>query len=262
MGVVGLSMALAVTVFAIVDGVLFKPLPYSHVDDLYVMSGGYQRGQSGGIAVAPRNARDWEAAVPGAAMTLWNGGGGGGRFGDVHDWVPSAVGIDARFFDVLGVRPLIGGFQPIDFEADVTPPPVIISYALWQSMFGGRPDVIGQRITVDTVPRYRVAGVLPRDFLFPITYRIQPNILLPRVVPPDRDDLRYRCCNAIARMPSNGSLERSSRDSMRLQKQRRRIGFRDQTMGHRSSIESVLSRSRRPSRFGSDPCLPRFSARC
>src|SRR6185295_4553059 len=45
--VVALSMTLATTVFAVVDGVLFKPLPYERASELFAVSGGYQRGQKG-----------------------------------------------------------------------------------------------------------------------------------------------------------------------------------------------------------------------
>lgn len=64
-----IAMALATTVFAVVDGVLFKPLPYERPRELYLVSGGYQEGQSSGIVVAPRNLRDWAAAAPGISIT-------------------------------------------------------------------------------------------------------------------------------------------------------------------------------------------------
>jgi putative ABC transport system permease protein len=206
-GVIALSMALATTVFAVVDGVLFKPLPYPTPDELYMVSGGYQRGQRDGIAIAPRNLRDWTASAPGSLMAAWDGGGGGPRIGDLHGWVPSMAGIDAHFFEVLGVQPIIGGFRPVDFEAELAVTPVIIGYGLWQSAFGGRPDVIGQALPTQGVRRYRVAGVLPRDFLFPITSKFTPNVLVPIVVPPGRrDDLRFRSVRGIARLPPSMTL--------------------------------------------------------
>ena len=202
-GVIALSMALATTVFAVVDGVLFKPLPYPRPNELYLVSGGYQRGQRDGIAIAPRNLRDWAASAPGSLMAAWDGGGGGPRIGDLHGWVPSMVGIDVHFFEVLGVKPLVGGFRPADFESDLAITPAIIGYGLWQNAFGGRPDVIGQALPTPGIRRYRVVGVLPHDFLFPITSKFAPNVLVPIVVPPDRrDDLRFRSVRGIARLPA------------------------------------------------------------
>ena len=40
-GVIALSMVLATTVFAIVDGVLFRPLPYANGEELYEVTGGF-----------------------------------------------------------------------------------------------------------------------------------------------------------------------------------------------------------------------------
>ena len=54
--VVGLSLALAVTVFAVVDGVVFKGLPYPDPDQLHLMSGP--------TALSVQDAREWSAAVP------------------------------------------------------------------------------------------------------------------------------------------------------------------------------------------------------
>jgi hypothetical protein len=60
-------MAFATTVFALVDGVLFKP-PYERPGELYDVSGGFQQGQRF-IDVAPRNLRDWAEAAPGVVIT-------------------------------------------------------------------------------------------------------------------------------------------------------------------------------------------------
>ncbi len=42
----------------------------------------------------------------------------------------------------------------------------VLSYGLWQSQFGGAPGIIGKTIRLDGEP-YDIAGVMPRDFVFP-----------------------------------------------------------------------------------------------
>ncbi len=70
----------------------------------------------------------------------------------------------ASYFDVLGVRPILGrGFLP---EEDTKPggaPVAVISYGLWQTRFVGNPDIVGQTIDVNQHP-YTVVGVAPGDF--------------------------------------------------------------------------------------------------
>ena len=70
----------------------------------------------------------------------------------------------ASYFDVLGVRPILGrGFLP---EEDTKPggaPVAVISYRLWQTRFVGNPDIVGQTIDVNQ-HSYTVVGVAPGDF--------------------------------------------------------------------------------------------------
>jgi putative ABC transport system permease protein len=77
-----------------------------------------------------------------------------------------AMRVTAGFFEILGVRPLLGRtFRP---EEDVfgAPPVTILSYGLWQRRFGGRANVIGGKISVNGNTG-RVIGVMPPGFAFP-----------------------------------------------------------------------------------------------
>ena len=69
------------------------------------------------------------------------------------------------FFRTLGITPALG--RDFRFGEDLASAPrtVILSYAAWQSRFGGRPDALGQVVTLDGVPNL-IIGVLPQDFYF------------------------------------------------------------------------------------------------
>ncbi|HEX6965563.1 MAG TPA: ABC transporter permease [Gemmatimonadaceae bacterium] len=77
----------------------------------------------------------------------------------------TAAFVSGTFFPLLGVRPLLGHVITDDGVgvASSGPPPAVISYALWQSQFGGEADIIGRTITVGK-GTYTVAGVAPRGF--------------------------------------------------------------------------------------------------
>jgi predicted permease len=70
----------------------------------------------------------------------------------------------ANYFDVLGVRPILGrGFLPVEDEKPGGAPVAVISYRLWQTHFGANPNVVGQGIEINQHP-YTIVGVTPAVF--------------------------------------------------------------------------------------------------
>ena len=70
----------------------------------------------------------------------------------------------ANYFDVLGVRPILGrAFLPEEDEKPGGAPVAVISYRLWQTHFGASPDVVGQQVEVNQHP-YTIVGVTPAVF--------------------------------------------------------------------------------------------------
>ena len=70
----------------------------------------------------------------------------------------------ANYFDVLGVQPIIGRtFLPSEDEKLDGAPVAVISYRLWQTHFGARPDVVGQSIEINK-HAYTIVGVTPAVF--------------------------------------------------------------------------------------------------
>ena len=70
----------------------------------------------------------------------------------------------ANYFDVLGVRPILGrGFMAAEDEKPGGAPVAVISYRLWQTHFGANPGVLGQTIEINQHP-YTIVGVTPAVF--------------------------------------------------------------------------------------------------
>jgi predicted permease len=180
--VIALSIALSATVFAIVDGVLFKPLPYPDVENLYLASA--RRAGRSGFVFKMDEISDWREAIPGlqvAAMQLrWNAG----TIGDGRMYAAAAV--DEHFFEVLGQHPLVGGFAPEHFRFG-GPPVAIVSYRLWQRAFAGRQDALGKTLPLVGGVEHlgppsspaTVVGILPRDFVFPAFSNEIPDVIRP-----------------------------------------------------------------------------------
>jgi predicted permease len=205
--VIALSMALLTTVFAIVDGVLFKRLPYRDAEEIYVVTGT-------GAALSLQETRDWAAAVPAAQVTAYQRFFDIGSVGSPRPSVIRGAAVGPNFFEVLGVQPLLGAFTAADFDYNTSRLPLLISYGLWQRQFGGRTDVIGQHFVIAgavnhlrlPLPAGEVVGVLAQDFVFPSSSGV-PDVLIPLTVPPGRErEVNYSAAALLVRVPFGRSL--------------------------------------------------------
>jgi predicted permease len=75
--------------------------------------------------------------------------------------------LNAGTLQALAVRPVLGRL----FTADEDRPGgdvfhAIISHGLWQSRYGGTPDVVGKRLDT-SIGSFTIIGVMPRGFAFP-----------------------------------------------------------------------------------------------
>jgi predicted permease len=184
--VLALSTALSATVFAIVDGVLFKPLPYRDAQNLYLASA--RREGRSGIVFKLDEVTAWRDAIPGLQLTAMQFSRTAGTFGDGRTYL--AISVDERFFNVLGHGPLVGGFADEHFRPGGNAV-AIISYRLWQHAFGGRRDAIGRVLPLvgaadhlgRPLAQPTIVGILPRDFVFPSFSKEVPDVIGPLVLP-------------------------------------------------------------------------------
>jgi putative ABC transport system permease protein len=94
--------------------------------------------------------------------------------GDRSEDVP-VVRATPNLPETLRLRPASGRLlQPSDADANAEPV-VVISDELWQSRFGGGPDVLGQTVHLDKKVR-TIVGVLPPGVQFPIVRAPQSGI--------------------------------------------------------------------------------------
>jgi predicted permease len=78
-----------------------------------------------------------------------------------------AIWATGDFFDVLGIAAARGRvFGPRDDRRDggLDGPVAVLSFGAWHRQFGGAPDVVGRRLTIERVP-FTIVGVTPADFL-------------------------------------------------------------------------------------------------
>jgi len=166
----GLTLALAIAintaVFSVVDAVLLKPLPYPEPSKLGLVATTWRaegavntdRGQTGATWIA---IRDRASTVDAAVYSTWPSGvniTGAGRASYVQQ---QRVG--AGFFKVLGVAPLVGREFTSDEDRAGGPPAVMLSHALWRTMFNADPSVVGRTLMLRGEAA-TITGVMPTGF--------------------------------------------------------------------------------------------------
>src|SRR6185503_11609346 len=183
-----LTLALAIgansAVFTVVNSVLLKPLPFRDPERLFLAS--YVPVDlpfeiPPGLADRAwldyrQRARAFEKLTAYTrmhnAMSL-----GGGRIAADAATVAGAR-VDASFFAVLGVSPMLGRAFAREEELAGGNPVAIISHRLWRDRFGADSRAIGARIALDDVP-YTVVGVMPAGFNFPAGSEIWTPLTMP-----------------------------------------------------------------------------------
>jgi predicted permease len=75
--------------------------------------------------------------------------------------------VSGEFFDVLGVRPLLGRvLTPADDRRGCGSPGAVLSHRFWQREFGGDPAVVGKTLSLDD-HAVEIVGVTPESFFGP-----------------------------------------------------------------------------------------------
>jgi predicted permease len=160
-----LTLALGIgantAIFSVVNGVLLNPLPFHDPHQLVSMFQEMPNFKNGSISYL--NFTDWRRMnTTFAAMAAYRSTGfnlsGNGEPERLHGEM-----ISAGFFEILGVNPVMGRTFTTDEDRLGANPTVMITEGLWQRKFGGRKDIIGQRMVLDDVGR-TIVGVVPSSF--------------------------------------------------------------------------------------------------
>jgi predicted permease len=173
-----LTLALGIgcntTIFSMVNAFLLRPLPYPDPDRLavvirHVEGVSPQSGQFVQEDDPTQDGKTWEEVrdqIPAVQAAVFGGTSGinlaagpapGSEIRFVQD-----MRVSAQYFNVLGITPLLGRSFTEEEDRPNGPNAVILSYALWQSVFHGDQDLVGKPVTLKGEP-YTVVGVLPRD---------------------------------------------------------------------------------------------------
>ncbi len=211
-----LTLALGIgantAIFSVIEGVLLKPLPYAHPEQLVALWH-----TAPGINIPEVN------MAPSLYFTYREQSR---VFQDVGLWGTDSVGFTGRgepqqiavlnvtdgILPMLGVHPLLGRMFSADDCHEGNHLTVILTYGFWQRYFGGSPSAIGQNIVINSRPR-EIIGVMPKDFRF---LDAKPLLLSPMMFDRAKVTLGQFGFAGIARLKPGVTLADANRDVARL----------------------------------------------
>jgi predicted permease len=212
-----LTLALGIgantAIFSVIYGVLLRALPYENGNNLIILR---QQAPLAGIKNLNFSVKEIEdyrnqsqtldAVAEQHSMNFTLLGGA------EPERIQAAV-VSANFFDLLGLKPILGRtFVPED-ERQGAEAVLVLSHKYWMKSHGGDPDIVGKVYRMNDRP-HTVIGVLP-----PIPqYPNENDVFMPTSACPTRSLQQFqqnrnaRMMNVIARLKSNASIEQAGGD--------------------------------------------------
>ncbi len=160
------------TIFAVVNGILIKPLPYADPDRLVMVWNRAPRDLNRENTVSPADFRDFAERTRTLSRLE-------GYFAFVSPLevaytdrteVAYAQVVTGGLFETLGRAAALGR----TFSDRRTTPEVVLSDAYWRRRFAAQPSIIGRSIRIGSQPA-TIVGVMPRDVVFPYPGMLGPS---------------------------------------------------------------------------------------
>ena len=206
-----LGIAGTTVMFALIQGVLLRPLPVREQDRLILA---WKTAKSEDSARYPFGNTEIDAVAEASRLLVSAAGvdrNGVGRTALSYDGVTAYANvglITGAFFEVLGVQPFLGRTLTVADDREGAENVVVISHGLWQRRFGGAREVIGRRVSFDETP-FTIVGVMPSDLDYPTGTEIWRTTHTVPTTGPFGDAAR-REVNLIGRLRDGASLEQGA----------------------------------------------------
>ena len=208
-----LGIGVNTAIFSVVYGVLIRPLPYQKGGQLVVLHQNASHAHVADIPFAAKEIFDYRdnnqtlnGVVEHHSMVFLLLGK------DFAERVQTAV-VSANFFEVLGVRPMLGRTFVASDESHNADAVLILSYKYWKERHGGDPNIVGKTFQMNNRP-HTVIGVLP-----PIPqYPVESDVYMPTSQCPTRSSAQFiqdrssRMMTAFARLKPGMPLAQAQAD--------------------------------------------------
>src|SRR5438477_5793298 len=200
-----LCVSANVVIFAVVDSVLIRPLPFRDPDRLVTTINAYPKAGFQRSGSSLPNYYDRRQAISAFEKTAAIRGGTA-IVGDVGS--PERVQVERvspEFFETLGVAPARGRFFTEEEMEYSRCGVVVLTDAYWRAHFNADPKVVGREMRVDGLS-VTIVGVLPRGFRY---LSSRARLFFPLASAPDERGIDRRHSNnlqIVARLRQGATL--------------------------------------------------------
>jgi predicted permease len=165
LGTLALCIGANLTIFAVVDAILIRSLPFPQADRLVRLYYVYPKLPSAQSGASLTNYYERRGKIP-ALASLSDIDENTTVIGESGATSIESLGrVTPEFFSTLGIRPLLGrAFTDADMTYQ-TDHVAILSYEYWKAQYDAEPGVLGKHIRMDGDEK-TIVGVLPPRFRF------------------------------------------------------------------------------------------------
>jgi putative ABC transport system permease protein len=162
----GLGIGANIAVFTLINGLFLEPLPFPAPDRLVYVNETAPRWNLETTGITYADFAQWQKDQQAfEAIATFNRRSFNVASGDGADRMEGAS-VSADFARVLGIEPVIGRMFTAEEDRPKGPNVALIGTSLWHERFGGRNDVLGQTIRLNS-RQFTIIGVLPASADFP-----------------------------------------------------------------------------------------------
>jgi predicted permease len=221
--ILGLGIGANVAVFSVVNTMLLRPLPFLDAGRLTWIEPGKNLDQKllaaaglGGRTFVVDDFEEFQKHNQSfASVTAYNPFLGNSEYtltGSGQAQGVPGVMVAGNFFEVLGVRPLLGRLFVEEELQKNGRPAVLLSYGFWKRQFNANPGVVGQAIVLNKKP-VTVIGVMPASFDFGAVFA--PGLRFDVYTPAVMDEMRSwgNTLSVVGRLKPGVTLKQAQAES-------------------------------------------------
>lgn len=148
-----LALALGIgantAVFSVLDRDLLRPLPYPHANRLVFFGMLIPSADSQPFMFIASYSQLRSEHTPFESVASWRPGVAGCDLTEAQPLRLACARAESTFLPTFGVSPILGSNFTDEEDGPNAPQVCLMSYALWQSRFGGKPTAVGQTLSLD-----------------------------------------------------------------------------------------------------------------